>query len=69
MCAGQEMSPKPVEGAVKTITAGASISLGKRYCADDLGLEVLCVSAGAGPLTFDGVELEQKSAKPLPASD
>lgn len=69
MCAGAEMSPKPVETGARVAGEGSLIAVGKRYCADDLGIEVLCVSPGAGPLMFDGIELEQKSAKPLPASD
>ena len=43
--------------------------LGKRYAADELGLEVLCTKGGAGTLTIGDVPLGMKSAKPLPASD
>ena len=43
--------------------------LGKRYAADDLGVELLCTKAGSGTLAVDGVRLPLKNAKPLPASD
>jgi hypothetical protein len=46
-----------------------TILLGKRYALPAVGLEVLCVSAGVGPLTFNGATLEQKTAQALPASD
>ncbi|MFD4556564.1 hypothetical protein ACFWP5_19990 [Streptomyces sp. NPDC058469] len=48
---------------------GPAVVLGKRYEHKPSGLELLCVKPGPGPLTFDGVELVLKSAKPLPASD
>lgn len=43
--------------------------LGKRYADEDLGLELLCIRAGAGALTADGRPLAVKGAKPLPSSD
>ncbi|MCU1355752.1 MAG: hypothetical protein JWM89_1170 [Acidimicrobiales bacterium] len=43
--------------------------LGKRYAAEELGLEVLCTKGGAGALTIGDVPLGMKSAKPLPSSD
>ncbi|GAA4821008.1 hypothetical protein ACFQ0K_19225 [Nocardioides caeni] len=43
--------------------------LGKRYLHEASGLEVMCVQAGAGSLSVDGVVLEVKAAKSLPASD
>ena len=43
--------------------------LGKRYCDDEVGLEVLCTKAGDGSLALSGRALQLKSAKPLPASD
>jgi len=48
---------------------GPEVQIGKRYVDDVAGVEVLCVKAGAGPLTFAGRELTIKAAKPLPASD
>jgi hypothetical protein len=43
--------------------------LGKRYADEELGLELLCTSPGAGSLTCNGAPLALKGAKPLPASD
>lgn len=43
--------------------------LGKRYCADDFGLELLCTKGGTGTLAVNGLPLALKDAKPLPASD
>ena len=42
---------------------------GKRYSAESGERELLCVTAGAGALAADGVELTVKAAKALPASD
>ena len=52
-------------------TAGTDpdVLLGKRYDATDVGLEVLCIKAGCGPLSFGGVRLVVKEAKALPSSD
>ena len=44
-------------------------TLGKRYCDDDTGLEVLCTKAGEGSLALGGRSLHIKEAKPLPSSD
>ena len=43
--------------------------LGKRYSDETSGVELLCTKGGAGTLTCNGVVLEVKGAKPLPASD
>lgn len=43
--------------------------IGKRYAADEVGLEVLCSKGGAGSLSIGDVPIEQKDAKPLPSSD
>ncbi|TDV55967.1 hypothetical protein [Actinophytocola oryzae] len=43
--------------------------LGKRYATPDGAVELLCVKPGQGSLALDGVPLETKTAKPLPASD
>ena len=42
---------------------------GKRYVDAAATVELLCVKAGAGSLSLDGVALTTKDAKPLPASD
>jgi hypothetical protein len=49
--------------------AGEVIALGKRYSNEEVGIEVLVVAPGEGPLTFEGAELTQKQATALPASD
>ncbi len=43
--------------------------LGKRYSNADETLELLCTKPGDGGLAADGVALELKETKPLPASD
>lgn len=47
----------------------AGTLLGKRYATPDGAVELLCVKPGQGSLVLDGVPLETKTAKPLPASD
>jgi hypothetical protein len=47
----------------------AGTLIGKRYAEEELGLELLCTKGGAGTLTCNGIVLEVKGAKPLPASD
>lgn len=47
----------------------AGVLIGKRYVHHDSGLEVLGARPGKGSLALDGVALEVKGAKPLPASD
>jgi hypothetical protein len=43
--------------------------MGKRYTDATATLEVLCIKPGAGSLSFDGVALQLKDAKPLPSSE
>ena len=43
--------------------------MGKRYTDADGTVELLCIKPGAGSLSLDGVALQVKDAKPLPASD
>jgi hypothetical protein len=56
--AGVDIDPKFADGN----------AMGKRYV-DDSGAEVLVTKAGAGTLSVGDTPLEQKAAKPLPASD
>lgn len=56
-------------GATLDTSIGDAALLGKRYADEDLGLELLVSKAGGGALTCNGVVLEIKGAKPLPASD
>lgn len=72
-CAGQPMVPADDPGAPKAgaddIDADTAVLLGKRYEQADLGLEVLCVKGGEGPLVANGAALAIKGSKPLPSSD
>jgi hypothetical protein len=43
--------------------------MGKRYAADEPGIELLCTKAGAGSLSIGDEPIGLKDAKPLPASD
>lgn len=43
--------------------------IGKRYTDAAATFELLCVKPGKGTLAVDGVALQLKDAKPLPASD
>ena len=66
-CAGALMvTSAPAE---RVVGDGAQVELGKRYEDAESGLLVMCTKAGAGPITADGRELQQLTAKPLPSSD
>jgi hypothetical protein len=43
--------------------------IGKRYVDAAGTVELLCVKAGKGSLSIEGVALSTKDAKPLPSSD
>jgi hypothetical protein len=72
-CAGQPMvaaeEPGAPEAGVDEIDPDTAVLLGKRYEEADLGLEVLCIKGGEGPLMVNGSELVIKGSKPLPSSD
>ncbi|MFC5746350.1 hypothetical protein [Actinomadura rugatobispora] len=69
-CGGRGMVPKGEAGEpVEAAATGAGLLLGKRYTADGLDIELLCVKGGEHPVAVNGAEVAQKSAKPLPASD
>jgi len=65
---GAPMAPDAAPDGAAPEPEGA-LTLGKRYAAEDAGVEVLCVKPGPGSLTVGGVPLQLKSAKLLPASD
>ena len=70
-CGGYPMVPKgetAPSAEVDEAYSGGTL-IGKRYADEELGLELLCTRGGAGTLTCNGVVLEIKGAKPLPASD
>lgn len=58
---------KAADAELDPAFAGGAV-MGKRYV-DDTGAELLVTKAGAGALSIGATLLEQKSAKPLPASD
>ncbi|ODU27371.1 MAG: hypothetical protein ABT15_01215 [Pseudonocardia sp. SCN 73-27] len=71
-CGGAAVGTEPVAVTDRQpVDPGAASGtlLGKRYVDAAGTLEVLCTRAGAGSLALDGVPLEIKAAKPLPASD
>jgi hypothetical protein len=72
-CAGQPMvpadDPGTAEAGADDLDAATAVLLGKRYEQVDLGLEVLCVKGGQGPLVANGEPLAIKGSKPLPSSD
>jgi hypothetical protein len=43
--------------------------MGKRYAAEEHGIELLCTKPGGGTLAIGGTPVPLKDAKPLPASD
>jgi hypothetical protein len=72
-CGGAPMAVlTPVDGEQARQQDSATASgtqLGKRYVSADGSLELLCTRAGSGTLAVDGVAMQFKAAKPLPASD
>ena len=71
-CGGQPMVAIGSEGAAGGAIDpehSAGTQLGKRYCDDEVAIEVLCTKAGDGSLAVSGRALQLKSAKPLPSSD
>ena len=69
-CGGAPMADDKPETLLPLDEAYAQGSLmGKRYVDAAGTIELLCVKAGAGSLSVDGVALQLKDAKPLPASD
>jgi hypothetical protein len=69
-CGGAPMADdKPAElGAIDPAFAEGT-KIGKRYVDAGGTVELLCVKAGKGSLSIDGVALTTKDAKPLPSSD
>jgi hypothetical protein len=72
-CGGQAMAligqgQEGPAGSVDPSHASGTL-LGKRYVAEDAGLEVLCTKGGEGSLSLGEDPILQKDAKPLPSSD
>jgi hypothetical protein len=70
-CGGEPMAAPDGEAAGRpgSGAGGPQTQLGKRYTTQAGDLELLCVKGGAGELAADGIPLELKQSKPLPASD
>ena len=69
-CGGAPMAEaKPAEPAPLSPDFSGATLMGKRYVDAGGAFELLCVKAGKGSLSVDGVVLVTKDAKPLPASD
>jgi hypothetical protein len=72
-CGGVEMvDPKTTSrdgGGSADPALSAGTLLGKRYADDAVGIELLCTKPGQGTVAVNGVPLELKQSKPLPASD
>lgn len=69
-CGGAPMAEEKPDagGSVDPNFAGGTL-MGKRYVDADGTVELLCVKAGEGSLSIDGVALTTKEAKSLPSSD
>jgi hypothetical protein len=75
-CGGRDMTTEAAPLAAGAADAGGvaepgdgGLELGKRYAAEDVGLELLCTRPGTHPVAVGGAPVLRKSAKPLPASD
>ncbi|XVQ14942.1 hypothetical protein ACQP1W_21100 [Spirillospora sp. CA-255316] len=74
-CGGREMVPQasmppaPPAPPAPSAGEGGGAQLGKRYTAEGVDIELLCVRAGTAELAVDGSPVTQKNARPLPASD
>ncbi len=69
-CGGLAMAAdKPAELSAPSGDHANGSLMGKRYVDAGGAFELLCVKAGKGSLSVDGVALTTKDAKPLPASD
>ena len=69
-CGGQPMAETaPAEKSALNPSFAEGTKIGKRYVNTDGTIELLCVKAGEGSLSIDGIILHTKDAKPLPSSD
>lgn len=69
-CGGTPMGEdKPATPGTPASDHANGTIMGKRYVDKGGGFELLCVKAGKGSLSVNGVALTVKDAKPLPASD
>jgi hypothetical protein len=69
-CGGAPMvDDKPATLGPIDLAFAEGSKIGKRYIDAAGTVELLCVKAGKGSLSIDGVALATKDAKPLPSSD
>jgi hypothetical protein len=69
-CGGAPMvEERPAERGTLNPGFAQGTLIGKRYVDAVGSLELLCVKPGKGSLSINGVALQLKDAKPLPASD
>ncbi|MDF0545346.1 hypothetical protein PX699_23600 [Sphingobium sp. H39-3-25] len=69
-CGGAPMGEaKPETPAPLSDDFAKGTLMGKRYVDAANSFELLCVKPGKGSLSVNGVALNTKDAKPLPASD
>ncbi len=69
-CGGTAMAEaKPETVGMPDPNFASGTLMGKRYVDTAGTFELLCVKPGKGSLSVDGVALNIKDAKPLPASD
>jgi hypothetical protein len=70
-CGGQPMAPvgQGEESGAPEAPFDQGTLVGKRYVDEAESVELLCTSPGAGSLSLGDEVLNQKGAKPLPASD
>jgi hypothetical protein len=69
-CGGVPMvEERPAQAGALEPGFAQGTQIGKRYVDAAGTLELLCVKPGQGSLSFGGVPLQLKDAKPLPASD
>ena len=70
-CGGHVFQPIDAEVAQQTPASGfdQGSQIGKRYCDEGLGLELLCTKAGEGSISVGETLLAVKGPKALPASD
>lgn len=71
-CGGPEMRDGKGDASQNGIADPAQQDgtlIGKRYAAEEVGVELLCTKAGTGTLALNGVPLPVRAPKPLPSSD
>lgn len=68
-CGGTAMAADATNSGEPSADFSEGTLMGKRYVDADGNIELLCVKAGAGSLSLNGVALQTKDAKPLPSSD